>query len=218
MGETKAEVKTAERARPAFQWDDPFLLDAQLERRGADDPRHARAAMRRRSCCRASSRPIARRRSDPEIFREMGALGLLGLTLPADYGCAGASYVSYGLVAREVERVDSGYRSMMSVQSSLVMYPIWAYGDESQRQEISAEARDGRMDRLLRADRAGRRLRSRQHDDARRDASTAAIASPARRCGFPMRRSPTSSSSGRSFRTRAVRMTAPSAASCWRRA
>ena len=63
-------------------------------------------------------------RSDPEIFREMGALGLLGLTLPAEYGGAGASYVSYGLVAREVERVDSGYRSMMSVQSSLVMYPI----------------------------------------------------------------------------------------------
>ena len=72
----------------------------------------------------------------------MGALGLLGLTLPEEYGCAGASYVSYGLVAREVERVDSGYRSMMSVQSSLVMYPIWAYGDESAAQEISAEARD----------------------------------------------------------------------------
>ena len=65
----------------------------------------------------------------------MGALGLLGLTLPEDYGCAGASYVSYGLVAREVERVDSGYRSMMSVQSSLVMYPIYAYGDESQRKK-----------------------------------------------------------------------------------
>ena len=74
-------------------------------------------------------------RSDPEIFREMGALGLLGLTLPEDYGCAGASYVSYGLVAREVERVDSGYRSMMSVQSSLVMYPIYAYGDERQRRK-----------------------------------------------------------------------------------
>jgi glutaryl-CoA dehydrogenase len=75
----------------------------------------------------------AQERTDPEIFREMGELGLLGLTLPEEYGCAGASYVSYGLVAREVERVDSGYRSMMSVQSSLVMYPIWAYGDEAQR-------------------------------------------------------------------------------------
>jgi glutaryl-CoA dehydrogenase len=63
----------------------------------------------------------------------MGELGLLGVTLPEDYGCAGASYVAYGLVAREVERVDSGYRSMMSVQSSLVMYPIYAYGDETQR-------------------------------------------------------------------------------------
>jgi glutaryl-CoA dehydrogenase len=74
-----------------------------------------------------------REETDPAIFREMGALGLLGVTLPEEYGCAGASYVAYGLVAREVERVDSGYRSMMSVQSSLVMHPIYAYGDENQR-------------------------------------------------------------------------------------
>jgi glutaryl-CoA dehydrogenase len=72
-------------------------------------------------------------KTDRSIFTEMGALGLLGVTLPEDYGCAGATYVAYGLVAREVERVDSGYRSMMSVQSSLVMYPIYAYGDETQR-------------------------------------------------------------------------------------
>ena len=71
--------------------------------------------------------------TDPAIFREMGALGLLGVTVPEEYGGAGASYVAYGLVAREVERVDSGYRSMMSVQSSLVMYPIYAYGDDAQR-------------------------------------------------------------------------------------
>ena len=72
-------------------------------------------------------------RSDPEIFREMGALGLLGSTIPAAYGGAGGSYVGYGLIAREIERVDSGYRSMMSVQSSLVMHPIHAYGSEDQR-------------------------------------------------------------------------------------
>ena len=69
-----------------------------------------------------------------EIFNEMGELGLLGVTIPEEYGCAGANYVSYGLIAREVERVDSGYRSMMSVQSSLVMYPIYAYGSEEQAQ------------------------------------------------------------------------------------
>ena len=71
--------------------------------------------------------------TDPAIFREMGELGLLGPTVPEEYGGVGASYVAYGLVAREVERIDSGYRSMMSVQSSLVMYPIYAYGSEEQR-------------------------------------------------------------------------------------
>ncbi len=70
-----------------------------------------------------------------EIMNEFGELGLLGATLPEEYGCAGVNYVSYGLVAREVERVDSGYRSVMSVQSSLVMHPIYAYGDEAQRQK-----------------------------------------------------------------------------------
>lgn len=77
---------------------------------------------------------FAEERTDPEIFREMGEQGLLGVTVPAGYGGAGASYVSYGLVAREIERIDSGYRSMMSVQSSLVMYPILVYGSEEQRQ------------------------------------------------------------------------------------
>ncbi len=74
-------------------------------------------------------------KTDPEIFREMGQAGLLGVTIPETYGGLGAGYVTYGLVAREVERVDSGYRSMMSVQSSLVMYPIHAYGSEAQRQK-----------------------------------------------------------------------------------
>src|SRR5690606_4713673 len=81
--------------------------------------------------------------TDPEIFREMGALGLLGVTVPEEYGGIGASYVSYGLVAREVERVDSGYRSMMSVQSSLVMYPIYAYGSEEQRKKYLPKLASG---------------------------------------------------------------------------
>src|SRR6266436_7597759 len=75
-------------------------------------------------------------RSDPEIFREMGALGMLGATLPERYGGAALNYVCYGLIAREIERVDSGYRSMMSVQSSLVIHPIHAYGSESQRKKF----------------------------------------------------------------------------------
>src|SRR5439155_14637869 len=74
-------------------------------------------------------------KSDPAILREMGALGLLGATLPEEYGGAGLSYVNYGLIAREIERVDSGYRSLMSVQSSLVMFPIHAYGSEEQRRK-----------------------------------------------------------------------------------
>jgi glutaryl-CoA dehydrogenase len=82
-------------------------------------------------------------KTDRSIFNEMGELGLLGVTLPEDYGCAGASYVAYGLVAREVERVDSGYRSMMSVQSSLVMYPIYAYGSEEQRRKYLPKLASG---------------------------------------------------------------------------
>src|SRR3954451_17277293 len=117
---------------PRFAWEDPFLLDEQL----SDEERLIRDTARAYAQEQLLPRVIAAYReetTDPGIFREMGELGLLGLTLPEEYGCAGASYVSYGLVAREVERVDSGYRSMMSVQSSLVMYPIWAYGDETQR-------------------------------------------------------------------------------------
>ena len=119
-------------ARSAFQWDDPFFLDDQL----ADEEKLIRDTARAYAQDRLLPRVIeayAQEKTDRAIFDEMGGLGLLGLTLPADYGCAGASYVSYGLVAREVERIDSGYRSMMSVQSSLVMYPIHAYGDERQR-------------------------------------------------------------------------------------
>ena len=96
----------------------------------------------------------------------MGELGLLGATIPAEYGGAGLNYVSYGLIAREVERVDSGYRSMMSVQSSLVMVPINEFGSEAQKQKY-LPAGPRRMDRLLRPDRAQPRFRPRRHGNAR---------------------------------------------------
>ena len=115
-----------------FKWDDPFLLGEQL----SDDERLIRDAAHDYAQGRLQPRVLkayAEEETDRAIFTEMGGLGLLGSTLPEAYGGAGASYVAYGLVAREVERVDSGYRSMMSVQSSLVMYPIHAYGTEEQR-------------------------------------------------------------------------------------
>jgi len=117
-----------------FAWDDPLRLEDQL----TDDERMLRDAARAYAQDKLQPRAIAAFRdaaTDPAIFREMGAMGLLGVTVPEEYGGLGASYVSYGLVAREVERVDSGYRSMMSVQSSLVMYPIYAYGSEAQREK-----------------------------------------------------------------------------------
>lgn len=116
----------------AFRWDDPFLLDAQL----TDEERLVRDSAR--EYCQGKLMPRVlqanrRERFDREIMNELGELGMLGATIHG-YGCAGASYVAYGLIAREVERVDSGYRSAMSVQSSLVMYPIHAYGSEAQRE------------------------------------------------------------------------------------
>jgi glutaryl-CoA dehydrogenase len=116
----------------SFRWDDPFLLEEQL----LEDERLIRDTARAYAQDKLLPRVIEAYReekTDRAIFTEMGRLGLLGVTLPEQYGGAGASYVAYGLVAREIERVDSGYRSMMSVQSSLVMYPIYAYGDERQR-------------------------------------------------------------------------------------
>ena len=100
-------------------------------------------------------------------MNEFGALGMLGATLPAKYGCAEVNYVSYGLMAREVERVDSGYRSAMSVQSSLVMHPIHAYGTEAQREKYLPKTGDRRVGGVLRADRARSWLGSGQHDHAR---------------------------------------------------
>lgn len=121
-------------AQHAFQWDDPFLFDEQL----TEDERlirdTARAFAQEKLLPRVSEAYL-NETTDRAIFNEMGALGLLGVTFPEAYGCANAGYVAYGLVAREIERVDSGYRSMMSVQSSLVMYPIYAYGDETQRRK-----------------------------------------------------------------------------------
>jgi len=122
-------------ARPAkasFKWDDPLLLEDQL----SEDERMVRDAARAYAQDKLAPRVLEafrHEKTDPSIFREMGELGLLGATIPAEYGGAGLNAVCYGLIAREVERVDSGYRSMLSVQSSLVMYPIYAYGSESQR-------------------------------------------------------------------------------------
>ena len=125
-----------------FDYRDPFLIEDQL----SDDERMIRDAAHAYAQEKLQPRVIdafAREHTDPDIFREMGAQGLLGITVPEAYGGAGASYVAYGLVAREVERVDSGYRSMMSVQSSLVMYPIHAYGSEEQKQRYLPKLASG---------------------------------------------------------------------------
>jgi glutaryl-CoA dehydrogenase len=121
-------------ASTRFSWEDPFNLDSQL----TDDERAVRDAAH--AYCQERLLPrvteaFRHEKTDPAIFREMGELGLLGATIPEQYGGAGLNYVCYGLVAREVERVDSGYRSMMSVQSSLVMLPINTFGTEAQKQK-----------------------------------------------------------------------------------
>ncbi len=125
MNETKAIA--------AFDWADPLRLEEQLtaEERMVRDTAAAYARDKLKPRVRDAFRDEA---TDPAIFREMGALGLLGATLPEAYGGAGLGYVAYGLIAREIERVDSGYRSMLSVQSSLVMLPIYVFGSEAQKQ------------------------------------------------------------------------------------
>ena len=118
----------------SYDWADPFMLEDQL----TENERLTRDSARAFAQEKLQPRVINAYRVEevaPEIFRQMGAMGLLGITVPEEYGGLGAGYVTYGLVAREIERVDSGYRSMMSVQSSLVMYPIYAYGSEEQRQK-----------------------------------------------------------------------------------
>ncbi|WP_445192633.1 acyl-CoA dehydrogenase [Sphingomonas sp. Tas61C01] len=126
----------------AFDWADPFLLDDQL----SEDERMIRDSARAYADDKLAPRIVdafQHEHTDPEIFREMGQFGLLGPTIPEEYGGVGASYVSYGLVAREVERIDSGYRSMMSVQSSLVMYPINAFGSEEQKRKYLPKLASG---------------------------------------------------------------------------
>jgi glutaryl-CoA dehydrogenase len=121
-------------ARESFHWDDPLLLDAQL----SVEERMIRDAARDYAQGQLAPRVLEafrHERTDPAIFKEMGGVGLLGATLPETYGGGGLNYVSYGLIAREVERVDSGYRSMMSVQSSLVMLPIFKFGSEAQKRK-----------------------------------------------------------------------------------
>jgi glutaryl-CoA dehydrogenase len=125
-----------------FDWQDPFRMEDQL----SEDERMMRDAARAYAQEKLQPRVIAAYRdesADPGIFREMGQMGLLGVTIPEGYGGLGGSYVAYGLVAREIERVDSGYRSMMSVQSSLVMYPIYAYGTEAQRMKYLPKLASG---------------------------------------------------------------------------
>ena len=129
-------------AKASFAWNDPFLLEDQLE----EDERMIRDAAAAFAADRLAPRiadAYMEEKTDPAIFREMGEAGLLGVTIPEEYGGVGAGYVSYGLVAREVERIDSGFRSMMSVQSSLVMYPIHAYGSEEQRQKYLPKLASG---------------------------------------------------------------------------
>jgi glutaryl-CoA dehydrogenase len=119
-------------ARASFHWDDPLLLDEQLTM----DEKMVRDAAREYAGSKLAPRVLEafrREHTDPAVFTEMGSLGLLGSTIPEEFGGAGLNYVSYGLIAREIERVDSGYRSMMSVQSSLVMLPIFTFGSEEQK-------------------------------------------------------------------------------------
>ena len=131
-------------ARTSFDWKDPMFLDQQL----SDEERLIRDAAY--DYCQDRLMPRVKQANrdevfDREIMNEFGELGLLGATIPEEYGCAGTNYVSYGLVAREVERVDSGYRSAMSVQSSLVMHPIYAYGSEEQRQKYLPRLASGEL-------------------------------------------------------------------------
>lgn len=132
----------AERPRAAFDWEDPFLLEELL----TEDERMIRDTAR--SFANAELAPIVREANrnetfDPALMKAFGEAGLLGPTIEEDYGCAGASYVAYGLIAREIERIDSAYRSAMSVQSSLVMHPIHAYGTEEQRRKYLPKLASG---------------------------------------------------------------------------
>ncbi len=140
----KGEIKSAQIKDAAFKWDDPLDLESELtgEERLVRDTAHDYAQEKLFPRVLEAYR---HEQHDPAIVREMGALGLLGSTIPEEYGGAGLGYVAYGLIARELERVDSGYRSVMSVQSSLVMHPIYAYGSEAQRRKFLPKLAAGEL-------------------------------------------------------------------------
>ncbi len=140
----KRESKAAQIKDAAFKWDDPLDLEGEL----TEEERMVRDTARDYAQEKLFPRVLTANREgnfNPAIIREMGELGLIGSTIPQDYGGAGLGYVSYGLIAREVERVDSGFRSLMSVQSSLVMYPIFAYGSEAQRRKYLPKLATGEL-------------------------------------------------------------------------
>ena len=138
------DLKNTKVSKPKFKWEDPLLLDTLISEEEHLIKSTAHDYSKSKLLPRVEE-AFLDEVTDKEIFREMGELGLLGITIPEKYGCAGASYVSYGLVAREVERIDSGYRSMMSVQSSLVMHPIYSYGSEEQRQKYLPGLASGKL-------------------------------------------------------------------------
>ncbi len=138
----KRETKSVQIKDAAFNWEDPLDLESEL----TEEERMVRDTARDYAQDKLFPRVLKAYRDesyDPAIIREMGALGLLGSTIPEEYGGAGLGYVAYGLIAREIERVDSGYRSAMSVQSSLVMHPIYYYGTEAQRRKYLPKLASG---------------------------------------------------------------------------
>ncbi|MGE0753047.1 MAG: acyl-CoA dehydrogenase [Variibacter sp.] len=142
MEKQEAKAATPLKKAPPFNWEDPLDLEGQL----TDEERMVRDTARDYAQEKLFPRVLEayrHERADKSIMTEMGALGLLGATIPEEYGGAGLGYVAYGLISREVERVDSGYRSAMSVQSSLVMYPIYAYGSEAQRRKYLPKLASG---------------------------------------------------------------------------
>ena len=201
-----SQFKHGEHDLATFNWEDPFLLEAQL----TDDERMLRDGARAFAQGRLQPRVLrayAEEATDPNVFPEMGEAGLLGITIPEEYGGLGASYVTYGLVAREIERVDSGYRSMMSVQNSLVMYPIYAYGSEAQRKKYLPKLASGQ---LIGCFGLTEPVPALTHPPSRRAPKRPppGIGSPAPRRGSRTRQLPMCSSSGRSRKRMAARSAA----------
>ena len=194
-----------DRRSPSFKWDDPLLLDEQLTRGGAHGARRPRTPMRRTSCCRASRKRFATRRPTRRSFRRWARSACSARRFRPSTAAPASTTSATGLIAREIERVDSGYRSMMSVQSSLVMYPDLHLRQRSAAAQVPAEARDRRMDRLLRPDRARPRLRSRLDGDARAQRRRRLQAVRRQDVDLATRRSPTCSSCGRRTTTASIR-------------